>query len=100
MARVSLSSRFFPYTIPCSFLLPFLLFGLVGCLLASFFAVHLWRVEHVMLLQSLPSVPPYFYGHYWILSFFHVFFPLPFVPLPCWAPLSLFFCSALFGPLL
>jgi hypothetical protein len=77
MKRVSLSSRVFPFTFP---LLLFILFSvLVGCLLGTFLhrgeagaghlfllrslLVHLWRVEHLWLLQSLPSVPPSSYGH-------------------------------------
>ena len=34
------------------------------------------RVEHVVLLRSLSSVPPIYIGYFQISSFFHVFYPL------------------------
>ena len=34
------------------------------------------RVEHVVLLRSLSSVPPIYIGHFQISSFLHVFYPL------------------------
>ena len=34
------------------------------------------RMEHVVLLRSLSSVPPTYVGHFQISSLFHVFYPV------------------------